>query len=88
MFSASPALVIAARVISSICCLIGALAAHATNAKCLKKVFNSSSVGISIGFALIASRIAFNFGQTSSTPEMLEIQVMFQLFKTNGIFKC
>ena len=88
MFSASPALVIAARVISSICCLIGALAAHATNAKCLKKVMNSSSVAISIGFAVIASRIAFNLGQTPSTPEMIESRVMIQLFKKNVIFKC
>ena len=70
MFSASPALAILERVLCSICCLTGALAALATKAKYLKKVLNSSSVMGSIGSFWIGFRIAFNLASMSLAPKI------------------
>ena len=66
MFSAAPAFEIAERVSSSIFPLTGALAAHATKAKYLKNVLNSSRVVESID----------NFFSCSSTDLILKTSVI------------
>ena len=73
MFSDVPALAIKARVSSSIFCRTGALAAHATKAKYLKIVLNSSSVVGSIALGLDGFLASFNLTSTSSIPANVKL---------------
>merc|ERR1712051_935341 len=76
MFSASPALAIRVRASPSISCLIGALAAHATNAKYLKIILNSSIVFVFemvvfLDFRRLCTK-ASNLSSTCSHPRGIE----------------